>query len=334
MGGNISIGHHLLGLLAAALGDNRGNMREELGLVAARLRLGAVISRQQIWAIRFHHQAVIRDITDDLTQLGATALITDPPGDTDVQILRQTVAQLLTCSGETVQYRRRKLIPPWSEDRHKALMGIAAMHEHRHVQLSGQCQLGLEHRFLLRARGKVTVKIKPTFTDRHHFGLSGQLSDFWQGQILDALCIMRMNPCCTIGIARPLTSHRQGLLAFFDTGTGKNQAVDTRRFGTCHDLFTVFVKPAVGQVYPDINHRCPHSFYKQWEQLNESRYVWLSPFVNFRVEYIPQPVPQQVDHQYQGDQYQSREGGDPPGAREDIVKANADQRAQRRLVNR
>ena len=50
-----------------------------------------------------------------------------------------------------------------------------------------------------------------------------------------------------------------------------------------------------------------------------------STLVNFRVEHIAQPIPQQVDDQHQHHQTQTREGGDPPGAGEHVVEADADE---------
>lgn len=62
--------------------------------------------------------------------------------------------------------------------------------------------------------------------------------------------------------------------------------------------------------------------------LAASSWKGLSALVDLRVKHIPQPVTQQVDHQHQHHQADAREGGDPPGAGEDVVEAHADQRPQ------
>jgi len=57
------------------------------------------------------------------------------------------------------------------------------------------------------------------------------------------------------------------------------------------------------------------------KQINQIRLA----FVNFRVEHITQPIAEQVNHQHQQYQHCARKGGDPPSARENISKADADQ---------
>ncbi|MNI78041.1 hypothetical protein D3C73_1343860 [compost metagenome] len=70
-----------------------------------------------------------------------------------------------------MQYSAWKAVQPGFEQRQETVMCVAAMHENRHLQLSGDTQLCLKRPLLLLRRGEIAIEIQPTFTNGDHFRL-------------------------------------------------------------------------------------------------------------------------------------------------------------------
>ena len=91
---------------AARGGDRARHVGQIRRLVAARLRSGLDVARQQIGRVAFDHQPVGGDAFDDLAQMQAAALVVDPAGDADVQAELEIGIAFLFAGREAVRDAR------------------------------------------------------------------------------------------------------------------------------------------------------------------------------------------------------------------------------------
>ncbi|MNC39674.1 hypothetical protein D3C75_883440 [compost metagenome] len=227
-------------------------MRQKSGFVA--FRSGFQIPRHQIGGVGLDHQPTGGDARYLLAQQLATALVTEPAGHPYVQPQRQALVQLLVGAGEAVQHGPRQPGQPGTEDLDETGMGIAAVQKHRHPELGGQRQLGVEHRILHRTGGEVAVVVETALTDGHHLRQRRQRAQGGQGLFIHALGIVRMNPGGGETVTGPFGCLLRALAAAGQIGAGQDQRLHPGGARAGHQVGLFACKLAAGQVYTDVDH--------------------------------------------------------------------------------
>jgi hypothetical protein len=109
-------------------------------------------ARQQVWRVGLEQQAVCRDLGYQLAQMQPAALVADPPGDADVAVQREVVAQRRGAVGEAVHDDAGHAVTVAFQQLQEVSVGVALVQEHRHAQVDGDLQLALERQQLCIAR--------------------------------------------------------------------------------------------------------------------------------------------------------------------------------------
>ena len=68
------------------------------------------------------------------------------------------------------------------------------MEKHRHPELGGQRQLGVEYRILHRTGREVAIVVEPALADSHHLWQRRQLAQGGQGRLIDTLGVVGWTP--------------------------------------------------------------------------------------------------------------------------------------------
>jgi len=88
-------------------------------------------ARQQIRRVGFDHQAVGRNVLDDLAQMAAAALVAQPAGNADVEIGIEAIEQFFARAGETMHHGRADAAFEFLHHVHEIGVGIALVQEQR-----------------------------------------------------------------------------------------------------------------------------------------------------------------------------------------------------------
>src|ERR1700722_3885090 len=107
--------------------DRCRNMRQIRRFVAARLRLGVHVSRQEIGCIGFDQQPLERDLGNAASEVESPALVAGPAGDADEEAEREVRLQFSFASGEAVGDSAVQPAGEIAQDRRKIAMRIALM---------------------------------------------------------------------------------------------------------------------------------------------------------------------------------------------------------------
>lgn len=129
---------------------------------AHRWRFGG--RRQQERGIGLDHQPFGRDHGHALAQRGATALISHPAGDAEVQIQLDTGLDHRLIAGKAVKDGIRERIAMLAEDGEEVSRRVALVEKDRMTVIRSQSQLSGKSRALIGARREIAVIIKPGLT--------------------------------------------------------------------------------------------------------------------------------------------------------------------------
>src|SRR5678815_815103 len=86
------------------------DVRQEGGLVPARLGLRPEVARRQIGGVGLEDQPVAGDFLDEIQKMAPAALVADPAGDAHVEVELQVGAQFVALAGEAVRHRALDLV--------------------------------------------------------------------------------------------------------------------------------------------------------------------------------------------------------------------------------
>ncbi len=245
-GGGPGVGQQGLGRFTTTGRHHLGDVRQKSGFVAFRARFQ--IARHQIGCVGLDHQAAGWNAGHLLAQQLAAAFVAEPAGHPDMQPQRQTLVQLLVGAGEAVQHGSRQSGQPGPQDLDETGVRIAAVEKHRHPELGGQCQLGVEYRVLHRAGGEIAVVVETALADGHHLRQRRQLAQGGQGRLIDTLGIVGMDPGGGEAVARPTGGKGSALAAAVQIGTGQDQRFHSGSTSAGHQLSLLAGKLAAGQV--------------------------------------------------------------------------------------
>src|SRR5262249_55183342 len=99
------VGGELLDRAAERARHGARDVRQERGLLAARLGLGLEVARREIGRVGLEQQPFPRDLLHELQEMAPAALVADPAGDADVEIELEIGAQFVALPGEAVRHR-------------------------------------------------------------------------------------------------------------------------------------------------------------------------------------------------------------------------------------
>ena len=121
-------------------------------LVAPAFRPGPQVTRQQIRRIGFHHQPIRGDPRYQFPQVQPASFVTNPSGDTNMQIKFQVRIECRITAGEAMYDHLAEMGPMFAQDRMKSFKSITFVQKQRLAKLRRQLQMSDENLFLITAR--------------------------------------------------------------------------------------------------------------------------------------------------------------------------------------
>lgn len=178
---------------AACPRDRGGDVRQVDGFVPPRLGFRGEVPWQQIGAVGFDDEPIRCNLLHEGYEMGAAALIADPPGDADVQIHVLVSLELLEIAREAMSDAADERAAVFAEDGHEVPMRIPLVQEDRLTDLRGQLELAMKCFLLHGARRKVPEIVQSAFSDGDHLLHGCELTQLHQQLLSELFGVVRMD---------------------------------------------------------------------------------------------------------------------------------------------